>query len=117
MSVPPASLFIEGGKIMGFLNWIFGTSNEEARRLIALEVKKQQELRQNSAPVEQMDQGDYHSGTTTTSMSAAQNKLELGSKLTLVKQSRLFCTGPQDHRTTGVNGAFRKIRLVCFGQA
>ena len=62
MSVAPASLFIEGGKIMGFLNWIFGTSNEEARRLIALEAKKRQELRQSQAPVEEMDQGDYHSG-------------------------------------------------------
>ena len=79
MSVPPASLFIEGDKIMGFLNWIFGTSNEEARRLIALEVKKQQELRQNSAPVEQMDQGDYHSGPEGYSPNTAYPETQYGS--------------------------------------
>ena len=112
MSVPPASLFIEGGNTMGFLNWIFGTSNEEARRLIALEVKKQQELRSNSGPVEQMDQGDYHSGTTTTSMSAAQNKIGARIEVDFGKAKPSIL-----HRTTGVNGAFRKIRLVCFGQA
>jgi hypothetical protein len=33
MSVPTASLIIEGGKVMGLLNWIHGTSNEEARRV------------------------------------------------------------------------------------
>ena len=56
MSVPSASLSIEGGNIMGFLNWIFGTSNEEARRLAAIEAKKQQELMQSPGRVEEMDQ-------------------------------------------------------------
>jgi hypothetical protein len=79
MSVPPASLFIEGGKIMGFLNWIFGTSNEEARRLIALEVKKQQELRQISVPVDEMDQGDYHSGPEGYSPNTAYPETQYGS--------------------------------------
>ena len=79
MSVPPASLFIEGGKIMGFLNWIFGTSNEEARRLIALEAKKRQELRHNSGPVEKMDQGDYHSGPEGYSANTAYPETQYGS--------------------------------------
>ena len=79
MSVPPASLFIEGGKIMGFLNWIFGTSNEEARRLAALVAKKQQELRQSSTPVEEMDQGDYHSGPEGYSPNTAYPETQYGS--------------------------------------
>jgi len=79
MSVPPASLFIEGGKIMGFLNWIFGTSDVEARRLIALEVKKQQELRQSSAPLEEMDSGDYHSGPEGYSPNTAYPETQYGS--------------------------------------
>ena len=79
MSVPPASLSIEGGNIMGFLNWIFGTSNEEARRLIALEVKKQQELRQSPGRVEEMDQGDYHSGPEGYSPNTAYPETQYGS--------------------------------------
>jgi hypothetical protein len=79
MSVPPASLFIEGGKIMGFLNWIFGTSNEEARRLIALEAKKRQELRQSQVSVEEMDQGDYHSGPEGYSPNTAYPETQYGS--------------------------------------
>ena len=65
---------------MGFLNWIFGTSNEEARRLIALEVKKRQELRQQAlAPVEEMDQGDYHSGPEGYSPNTAYPETQYGS--------------------------------------
>jgi hypothetical protein len=79
MSVPPASLFIEGGNTMGFLNWILGTSNEEARRLIALEVKKQQELRQSSGRAEEMDQGDYHSGPEGYSPNTAYPETQYGS--------------------------------------
>ena len=79
MSVPPASLNIEGGNTMGFLNWIFGTSNEEARRLIALEVKKQQELRQGPGRVEEMDQGDYHSGPEGYSPNTAYPETQYGS--------------------------------------
>ena len=79
MSVPPASLFIEGGNIMGFLNWIFGTSNEEARRLAAIEAKKQQELKQSSGPVEEMDQGDYHSGPEGYSPNTAYPETQYGS--------------------------------------
>ena len=79
MSVPPVSLAIEGGNTMGFLNWIFGTSNEEARRLIALEAKKRQELRQSQAPVEKMDQGDYHSGPEGYSPNTAYPETQYGS--------------------------------------
>jgi hypothetical protein len=79
MSVPPVSLIIERGNIMGFLNWIFGTSNEEARRLIALEVKKQQELRQSPGRVEEMDQGDYHSGPEGYSPNTAYPETQYGS--------------------------------------
>jgi len=79
MSVAPASLFIEGGKIMGFLNWIFGTSNEEARRAAVIMAKKQQGLRQRSAPVEEMDQGDYHSGPEGYSPNTAYPETQYGS--------------------------------------
>ena len=79
MSVAPASLFIEGGKIMGFLNWIFGTSNEEARRAAAIMAKEQQGLRQRSAPVEEMDQGDYHSGPEGYSPNTAYPETQYGS--------------------------------------
>ena len=64
---------------MGFLNWIFGTSNEEARRLIALEAKKRQELRQSQAPVEEMDKGDYHSGPEGYSPNTAYPETQYGS--------------------------------------
>ena len=79
MSVPLASLFIEGGKIMGFLNWIFGTSNEEAGRLAAIEAKKRQELRQSPGRVEEMDQGDYHSGPEGYSPNTAYPETQYGS--------------------------------------
>ena len=64
---------------MGFLNWIFGSSNEEARRLAALEAKKRPGLRQNSAPVEEMDQGDYHSGPEGYSANTAYPETQYGS--------------------------------------
>jgi hypothetical protein len=79
MSVPPASLIIEGGNIMGFLNWLFGTSNEEVRRLAAIEAKKQQELRQSPGRVEEMDQGDYHSGPEGYSPNTAYPETQYGS--------------------------------------
>ena len=79
MSVPPVSLAIEGGNTMGFLNWVRGTSNEEARRVAALMAKKQQELSQGFAPVEKMDQGDYHSGPEGYSPNTAYPETQYGS--------------------------------------
>ena len=64
---------------MGLLNWILGISKDEARRLEALEVKRQQELRQSSAPVEEMNQGDYHSGPEGYSANTAYPETQYGS--------------------------------------
>jgi hypothetical protein len=69
----------KGRGIMVFLNWILGTSNEKAGRLVALEAKKQQELRQSSAPVTEMDEGDFHPLPEGYSANTAYPETQYGS--------------------------------------
>jgi len=79
MSVAQASFPIKGGNTMGFLNWILGISDDEARRLAALKAKRQQEFRQKPSPVSEMDQGDYHSGPEGYSANTAYPETQYGS--------------------------------------
>ena len=64
---------------MGFLNWLMGISNDEARRLAALRATREQELRQKPFPVSEMDQGDYHSGPEAYSPNTAYPETQYGS--------------------------------------
>ena len=65
---------------MGFLNWLMGISNDEARRLAALRAAREQELRQKPFPVSEMDQGDYHSGPEGYSPNTAYPETQYGSR-------------------------------------
>ena len=64
---------------MGFLNWLMGISNDEARRLAALKAKRQQELGQKPFTGSEMDQGDYHSGPEGYSPNTAYPETQYGS--------------------------------------
>ena len=64
---------------MGFLNWLMGISNDEARRLAALWATREQELREKPFPVSEMDQGDYHSGPEGYSPNTAYPETQYGS--------------------------------------